>query len=181
MHLRASQVNKDWVSTYYSEVIKQTLKELNLPNYRLDWEVEETEMHEEDFADEDDAEFFFEKQNTLTNRNSNFNIFRKTATGSSGQKQTRPILSTSSRLKIRSIRNTRSRTFVVGSCNQFAHAASSRPCRIAGQNLQSFVYIRRCRAWQNASDARHRSLDQRAKPSFARRIYFGRKVYERID
>ncbi len=29
LHLRASQVNKDWVSSYYSEVLTQTLKELN--------------------------------------------------------------------------------------------------------------------------------------------------------
>ena len=39
VHLRASQVNKDWVSTYYSEMINQTLKELNLPTYRLDWKI----------------------------------------------------------------------------------------------------------------------------------------------
>jgi len=37
LRLRASQVNKEWVSSYYSEVITQTLKELNLPNYSLDW------------------------------------------------------------------------------------------------------------------------------------------------
>ncbi|HYP50405.1 MAG TPA: DnaA N-terminal domain-containing protein, partial [Pyrinomonadaceae bacterium] len=49
LRLRASQVNKDWVSTYYSDVIKQTLHELNLASYRLDWEVEETKMPEENF------------------------------------------------------------------------------------------------------------------------------------
>ncbi len=31
LRLRASQVNKDWISSYYSDVITQTLKELNLP------------------------------------------------------------------------------------------------------------------------------------------------------
>ncbi len=64
LHLRASQVNKDWVSTYYSEVIAQTLKELNLPNYQVDWEIENSEMSDEDFV-EDEAEFFFEKQNKV--------------------------------------------------------------------------------------------------------------------
>ena len=43
LRLRASQINKDWVSTYYSEVITQTMKELNLLNYNLDWEIEESE------------------------------------------------------------------------------------------------------------------------------------------
>ena len=66
VHLRASQVNKDWVSTYYSEMINQTLKELNLPTYRLDWKIEETEMQEE-FADDDDAEFFFERATSFSN------------------------------------------------------------------------------------------------------------------
>jgi chromosomal replication initiation ATPase DnaA len=68
LHLRASQVNKDWVNTYYSEVIKQTLNELNIANYRLDWEIEETKLPEENFLDEDeDAEFFFEKQKPIGN------------------------------------------------------------------------------------------------------------------
>src|SRR5207244_1873840 len=69
LHLRASQVNKDWVSTYYSEVITQTLKELNLSNYKLDWSVEESEHNKVNFADDDDDEpqFFFEKQNSITN------------------------------------------------------------------------------------------------------------------
>jgi chromosomal replication initiation ATPase DnaA len=63
VRLKASQVNKDWVSSYYSEMINQTLKELNLPNYRLDWEIEETEMDDE-YSD-DDAEFFFEKHSSF--------------------------------------------------------------------------------------------------------------------
>src|SRR5215217_5101085 len=66
LHLRASQVNKDWVSTYYSEVITQTLKELNLTNYSVDWSVEESEVGKNGFADdEDETEFFFEKQNSI--------------------------------------------------------------------------------------------------------------------
>src|SRR5205085_6866167 len=69
LHLRASQVNKDWVSTYYSEVITQTLKELNLTNYSLDWSVEESEVGKNGFTDDDDeTDFFpFEKQNSITN------------------------------------------------------------------------------------------------------------------
>jgi chromosomal replication initiator protein len=49
LRLRASQVNKDWVNTYYSDLIAQTLNELNLSNYRLDWEIEETKFARTDF------------------------------------------------------------------------------------------------------------------------------------
>src|SRR6476661_2064221 len=63
LRLRASQVNKDWVSTYYSDLIAQTLNELNLANYRLDWEIEETKLPEQTFAEDedDDADFFFDR------------------------------------------------------------------------------------------------------------------------
>lgn len=121
LRLRASQVNKDWVSTYYSDVIKQTLHELNLTSYRLDWEVEETKMPEENFL-EDDADFFFEKQNTPTNSN-NFNILENT------RPEALPKQNTTNFVDIEPIENSLNQkysfgTFVVGSCNQFAHAAS---------------------------------------------------------
>jgi len=122
LRLRASQVNKDWVSTYYSDVIKQTLHELNLASYRLDWEVEETKLPEENFL-EDDADFFFEKQTTATNSN-NFNTLEKTRPDSLPKPNT-----TTNFVDIEPIENSLNQkysfgTFVVGSCNQFAHAAS---------------------------------------------------------
>ncbi|HLM00126.1 MAG TPA: chromosomal replication initiator protein DnaA [Pyrinomonadaceae bacterium] len=122
LRLRASQVNKDWVSTYYSDVIKQTLHELNLASYRLDWEVEETKLPEENFL-EDDADFFFEKQTTAANSN-NFNTLEKTRPDSLPKPNT-----TTNFVDIEPIENSLNQkysfgTFVVGSCNQFAHAAS---------------------------------------------------------
>jgi chromosomal replication initiator protein len=121
LRLRASQVNKDWVSTYYSDVIKQTLHELNLASYRLDWEVEETKMPEENFL-EDDADFFFEKQ-TTQNISNNFNSLEKT------RPEALPKQNTTNFVDIEPIENSLNQkysfgTFVVGSCNQFAHAAS---------------------------------------------------------
>ena len=71
LRLRASQVNKDWVSTYYSDLISQTLKELNIADYRLDWEIEETRLPEDNFLEVDDEEeFLFEKQRVPQNNNS---------------------------------------------------------------------------------------------------------------
>jgi chromosomal replication initiator protein len=125
LHLRASQVNKDWVSSYYSEVIAQTLKELNLTNYRLNWAVEETNLDGKDFSEDEDTEFFFEKQRTITNpysnNNSNFN------------EKSKPEISVKSSstnfVDIEPIENSLNtkytfEKFVVGSCNQFAHAAA---------------------------------------------------------
>jgi len=125
LHLRASQVNKDWVSSYYSEVIAQTLKELNLTNYRLNWAVEETNLGDEDFSEDEDTEFFFEKQRTIANsysgNNSNFN------------EKSKPEISVKSSstnfVDIEPIENSLNtkytfEKFVVGSCNQFAHAAA---------------------------------------------------------
>lgn len=130
LRLRASQVNKDWISSYYSEVITQTLKELNLPNYSLDWEIVPTEMNEEDFSDEDDAEFFFEKQSKnytppITNGNTgnSFSYIEKPKTEI-------PVKNSPTHfVDIEPIENSLNvkytfEKFVVGSCNQFAHAAA---------------------------------------------------------
>lgn len=131
LRLRASQVNKDWVSTYYSDVIKQTLHELNLTNYQIDWEVEETKIPEESFLAEDDADFFFDK-NTSSGANSistpnNFNSLETPRAAET--LSAKPNGATTNFVDIEPIENSLNQkysfgTFVVGSCNQFAHAAS---------------------------------------------------------
>jgi chromosomal replication initiator protein len=139
VHLKASQVNKDWVSTYYSEMISQTLKELNMPNYRLDWEIEESEIQTE-YAD-DDAEFFFEKQSNFSNGQipNSFNIDK-----------TKPEVliknSSTNFVDIEPIENSLNPKytfdkFVVGACNQFAHAASLGAAESPGKTYNPlFIY-----------------------------------------
>ncbi len=129
LRLRASQVNKDWISSYYSEVITQTLKELNLPNYSLDWEIIAAEMNDDEFQD-DDAEFFFEKQTKpqivpaqMSLPNNNYNFTEKTKPEVSTKKTSTNFVD------IEPIENSLNakytfEKFVVGSCNQFAHAAA---------------------------------------------------------
>lgn len=121
LRLRASQVNKDWVNTYYSEVITQTLKELNLSNYQLDWSVEEADLKDEDFDEE--VEFLFEKHRINPNQNGSSNFIEK-------PKLEVPAKTSSTNfVDIEPIENSLNpkytfQTFVVGSCNQFAHAAA---------------------------------------------------------
>lgn len=123
LRLRASQVTKDWINTYYSEVITQTLKELNLSNYQLDWEIEETDLSDEDFDEE--VEFLFEK-NRIAPHNfptNSTNFAEKSKTELSGKTNSTNFVD------IEPIENSLNpkytfQTFVVGSCNQFAHAAA---------------------------------------------------------
>lgn len=135
LRLRASQVNKDWISSYYSEVIAQTLRELNLPNYSLDWEIVPSEMNEEEFAEDDDAEFFFEKQTRNFNQpNGNNNVSNgNNSNGFNYAEKPKPEIpvknSSTNFVDIEPIENSLNakytfEKFVVGSCNQFAHAAA---------------------------------------------------------
>ncbi len=144
LHLRAGQVTKDWISTYYSEVINQTLKELNLSNYRLDWEVEDSEANEEKFGndDDDDTDFFFEKQRNVPaapqNKQLNF----------ADKPKPEGLLKQNSAnfVDIEPIENSLNqkytfKTFVVGSCNQFAHAASLGAAETPGKTYNPlFIY-----------------------------------------
>ena len=73
LRLRTNEVTKDWINSNYTEVISQTMRELNLSGYRLDWEIEEAK---EELYTDDDIDFFFDKQtnpvNTNGEKNSNY-------------------------------------------------------------------------------------------------------------
>jgi chromosomal replication initiator protein len=60
LRLRASQVTRDWVNTYYTDLIDKTLDEIKLPSYHITWEVDEARA--EDDVIDDDVDFFFEVQ-----------------------------------------------------------------------------------------------------------------------
>ena len=110
LRLRATQVTKDWINTNYSEAIAQIMRELNLPNYRLDWDIVETK--EEDYTD-DEIDFFFDNQTFMENA-----------------KPEAPVVKgTTNFVDIEPIEHSLNPKytfdkFVVGSCNQFPHAAA---------------------------------------------------------
>ncbi len=114
LHLSASQINKDWVDTYYSDVISQTLSELNLTNYSLAWIEEKPGAKFEDFAD-DESEIFFEKQTRANGSENKADRIAKSATANFIQANP---LEGSLNLKYKF------KNFVVGSCNELAHAAA---------------------------------------------------------
>lgn len=119
LHLRASHVTKNWVNTYYSDLIAQTMTDLDLKNYKLDWQIEELDLSENAFEDE---EFIVETQNLAAAAPSNSISFV------SGSKSDSKSVSTNF-VDIEPIENSLNskytfEKFVVGSCNQFAHAAA---------------------------------------------------------
>lgn len=129
LRLRApNQVVKDWVSTNYSEVLDASLEELNLSSYEVNWTVE------------DEATQF---SKSVENQESTED-FRLSGDSNSGSGKDRsPSLFTlleaaesdgltpgaTTFVDIEPLENSLNpkcsfESFVVGSCNQFAHAAA---------------------------------------------------------
>ncbi len=140
--LKASQINRDWINTNYSDLISQTLNELNLDNYRLKWEVEESDMEEEDYPD-DMLGLFADEQNTSEQIESpkRVNLYEsRNSTPTTRQKNPTHFVD------IEPIENSLNSKytfdkFVVGSCNQFAHAAAEAVADAPGKTYNPmFIY-----------------------------------------
>src|SRR3954465_10490835 len=70
LHLRApNQVIRDWVSSNYSEVLGESLEELNLAEYHVDWLVDDeaNSISEEISEDEKESESYNISENAAKN------------------------------------------------------------------------------------------------------------------
>lgn len=124
--LRApNQVVKDWITTNYHHVLKDSIRELNIPNCEVEWTIDESAEQDEklDFAGEAAAndsvrETSFEPKSKSTL----FSLLEAAesdglTTSATNFVDIEPIeLSLNPKYTLQ--------TFVVGSCNQFAHAAA---------------------------------------------------------
>lgn len=134
VHLRASQVNKDWISTNYSQLIKQALRELKLPAYKLEWTIEDPK-DDLDFVDNDDSTFFTDKAIAADRVISEIPV-----------PEPRPKKTATNFVDIEPIENSLNPKytfdkFVVGACNQFAHAAALGAAESPGKTYNPlFIY-----------------------------------------
>jgi chromosomal replication initiator protein len=137
LHLRAAQVTKEWVSTYYSELIRQSLKEMNITGSRLDWTIEDTELGQEFFAD-DDADFPAAGKKDFVPPGYSFAANEKSA--SFAQTAAVQMIESAPEENSLNARYTFEK-FVVGSCNQFAHAAAEGAAESPGKTYNPlFIY-----------------------------------------
>lgn len=139
--LKASQINRDWINTNYSDLISQTLNELNLDNYRLKWEVEESDMEEEDYPDDMLGLFSNEQDSSPQIKTpKNVDLFEsRNPTPTTQQKSPTHFVD------IEPIENSLNSKytfdkFVVGSCNQFAHAAAEAVADARGKLTTRCLY-----------------------------------------
>ncbi len=131
LHLRApNQVVKDWVSSNYSDVLDASLEEVNLASYHVDWSVAEDEPAPIDSNGQghrQNGDFGMNggdagEKNEKGKTSSLFSLLE--AAESDGLTKGATTF-----VDIEPLENSLNpkcsfQTFVVGSCNQFAHAAA---------------------------------------------------------
>lgn len=148
LHLRApNQVVQDYVSDSYSEMLDTCLRELNLNQYQVDWTVEENSpAHEEKLSKEDDEDEHDDYSLTPLSESepqkkgmaSLFNLLDTAK--SDGLAPAATTFVDIEPLELSLNPKYTFQTFVVGSCNQFAHAASQAVAETPGKTYNP-LYI----------------------------------------
>ena len=116
LQLRAGQVTIDWVSIYYSQLLDQTLTEFGLSDYTIEWTVDPnapTDVPDED--NDGEADLYFEVKKQAATATSHASFQRSTAP--THFVDIEPVESSLNQKYT-------FEKFVVGTSNQFAHAAA---------------------------------------------------------
>jgi chromosomal replication initiator protein len=146
LHLRApNQVVKDWVSSNYSEVLDESLEELNLAKYHVDWRVEDEQNASNHTISEDneEQEIDYSLPEIMPNngKGKNSSLFSLLeAAESDGLTPGATTFVDIEPIELSLNPKYTFQTFVVGSCNQFAHAASQAIAEAPGKTYNP-LYI----------------------------------------
>jgi chromosomal replication initiator protein len=123
LRLKASEINRNWITMNYSNLISQSLKEQNFGDYQLDWEIIEPKNNEDESIDDDDIDLMSNTEpiNNLAKKPTHFVDIEPTES------------SLSPKYKFEN--------FVVGTSNQFAHAAALGAAEAPGKTYNPlFIY-----------------------------------------
>jgi chromosomal replication initiator protein len=126
INLRAGQITKDWVCQYYGGLLDQTLRELDLGDYSLAWHIEPEEPSRTQIDEMQDSEIVFSPKN--------------------GPTSVSPTSPAAHFIDIEPVEDALNpkytfEKFVVGSCNQFAHAAAKATAETPGTTYNPlFIY-----------------------------------------
>ena len=146
LHLRApNQVVKDWVSSNYSEVLDESLEELNLAEYHVDWMVEDEQNISTQRAaegnDEQEIDYRLPEITPSNGKSKNSSLFSLLeAAESDGLTPGATTFVDIEPIELSLNPKYTFQTFVVGSCNQFAHAASQAIAEAPGKTYNP-LYI----------------------------------------
>lgn len=135
VRLGAGEVTKDWVTIYYADLLSQAIEAAGLPNYRLEWNIDTNETAET-------AETAFPEGSEFEDVSGSENEFAADAART-------PVFARNGSTRfvdIEPVENSLNpkytfEKFVVGSSNQFAHAASLAAAETPGKTYNPlFIY-----------------------------------------
>ncbi len=124
--LKAGQVTKDWVCLYYADLLRETFDEAGFGDHTIEWQIDPDQPAELQFEEEAEKELFF--------------------TPMSSGVPVRPVPSQSHFIDIEPVEDGLNpkytfEKFVVGSCNQFGHAAAKAVAESPGSTYNPlFMY-----------------------------------------
>ena len=139
LYLRTGQVTKDWVTLYYTDLMEQAINAANLDSYIIEWRIDAAETAESKFAELPDPELFQATEQSFgVAAGAELPPQQKSHAFASG--------GTTNFLDLEPIENSLNpkytfEKFVVGTSNQFAHAASLAAAETPGKTYNPlFIY-----------------------------------------
>jgi chromosomal replication initiator protein len=139
IRLQAGQVTKDWVCSYYTELLEHCMRDLKLDGYSIEWETGSSDVPVCEPETEDEPDFFFETNKSYAAKMPALAGRMETAAAPA---RTTPT----SFVDIEPIENSLNpkytfEKFVVGASNQFAHAAARGAAETPGKTYNPlFIY-----------------------------------------